>query len=203
MFRYRWCIVLIALGFTQVHSVMGDVVAGDDAVFGAGALTLDTDQGLEFLDLDRTTGRSVDRIMTEFGAGGDFEGFRRASADQVLRMIGNAGFQAPNLGMTVAIAPDPAFAQFVTMTSVVGNFGGIRISRGTVVDEPVAGRSYMVALEDYINLSSNDFITAAISASHFDVSGSIGHWLVRDSVPAPGWVGVLMVSGLAVGVRRR
>ncbi len=203
MFQYRWFNALMALGCTQVHIASGDVVSGDDAVFGACALTLDSDQGLEFLDLDQTTGRSVDRIMSEFGAGGDFEGFRRATAYQVLTMISNAGFDAPNLGMTIAIAPDPAFAQFVTMTSVVGSFGGIRISRGTVLDEPADDRSFMVALEDLVNPGSNDFITAAISASHFDVSGSIGHWLVRDTVPAPGWVGVLIVSGLAAGGRRR
>ena len=203
MFRFLRGIVVSVVFIMSVHSAQGDVVSADDAVFGAGALTVDTDQGLEFLDLDRTTGRSVNRLLTELGSGGGFVGFRRASADEVLTMISNAGFQAPNLGMTVVLAPDPAFVQFVNMTSVVGSFGGIRISRGTVLDEPAPGRSFMVALEDTVNPGSNDFITAAISASHFDVSGSIGHWLVRDSVPAPGWAGVLLVSGLCMGSRRR
>jgi len=180
----------------------GDVVSIDDAVFGDDSITVDTDQGLEFLDLTLSTSRTVNQVVTQLGEGGEFEGFRRASAEEVLTMVANAGFEIPELGQTVTMPGTPAFTEFVTMTGIVGVNGGIRFSRGLVTDSPAVGRSYFVALEDYIGVNQHDIVTTIISAGNNDASGSIGHWLVRDSVPAPGGLALLGVGGL-IGVRAR
>ncbi len=173
-------------------SASGDVISGDDVVFGIDSITVDTEQGLEFLDLTHSTSRSVNQIMNEFGVGGDFEGFRRASAEEVLTMVSNAGFVVPGIGETVTMPGTPAFTEFVTMTGIVGVNGGIRFSRGLVTDAPVVGRSYFVALEDYISAGQDDIITTIISSGNNDASGSIGHWLVRETVPAPGTLALLL-----------
>ncbi len=55
------------------------VMIGDDAVFGAGSITIDTDTGLEWLDWTESTNRSYNDVSGQFGAGGDFEGWRHAT----------------------------------------------------------------------------------------------------------------------------
>lgn len=195
------CRLAFVLSLVVAVESDADVISSDDAVFGTDALTVDTEQGLEFLDLNWTTSRTVNMISGEFGVGGDFEGFRRASADEVLTMISNAGFDTPALGMGITIPPSTAFRDFVNMTGVVGGIGGIRFSRGLVTDAPAPGRSYFVALEDFTGANQHDIITTEISAANNESSGSIGHWIVRD-VPAPGALSLLGFCGL-VGVRSR
>ncbi len=199
--RTSVCRLAFMLGLVVAFESSADVISLDDAVFGADALTVDTEQGLEFLDLNWSTSRTVNMIMSEFGVGGDFEGFRRASGEEVLTMISNAGFDIPALGSGITIPPSTAFRDFVNMTGVVGGIGGIRFSRGLVTDAPAPGRSYFVALEDFTGVNQHDIITSEISAGNNESSGSIGHWLVRD-VPAPGALSLLGMCGL-VGMRAR
>ncbi len=66
------------MNMTTSESCAG-VMSADDTVFGIGALTRDTDQMLDFLDVTRSTSRSVVDVSGELGAGGDFEGFRYAT----------------------------------------------------------------------------------------------------------------------------
>ena len=84
----------------------GTLVSADDPVFGAGAITLDTATGLEWLDLGFSINRSYDDVSANLGPGGDFAGFRYASAAELITLYTNAGivnvdtnvFEAVNLG---------------------------------------------------------------------------------------------------------
>lgn len=58
-------------------------------------LTLDTDSGLEWLDWAYTVDRSYDDIASRFGMGGEFEGFRHATLDELSALYTNTGFNFP------------------------------------------------------------------------------------------------------------
>ena len=57
-----------------------------------GSMTLDTGTGLEWLDLTESINRSFDNVSGQFGAGGDFAGWRHANFAIVSTLFVNAGF---------------------------------------------------------------------------------------------------------------
>jgi len=66
------------------------LVSASDPVFGADSLTIDTDTNLAWLDLTFTDARSFDDVSSEFGAGGEFEGYRYATEGEVLTFFSHA-----------------------------------------------------------------------------------------------------------------
>ena len=83
--------------------VSAAIMSADDSVFGTGAITIDTASGLEWLDFTESIDRSYDDVSTQFGVGGDFEGWEYARNDQVEDLFVNAkgsqfvnGDQSPN-----------------------------------------------------------------------------------------------------------
>ena len=68
------------------------VVEENDTVWGAGSITRDVAQNLDFLDITLTQGRSYSDIAGGFGVGGEFEGWRHASAQEVVNLINSWGF---------------------------------------------------------------------------------------------------------------
>lgn len=79
------------------------IVSQDDAKFGAGALTFDSATGLQWLDLTLSTNLSYTYVLTQFGAGGAFEGFRYATLTELNKLETNFGFTSLNSSnLTVA-----------------------------------------------------------------------------------------------------
>ena len=76
----------------EERTLLAGVVEADDPVFGSGALTRDTDQGLDFLDITFSIGRSFDDVSDEFGPEGDFAGFRYALQSEMISLVNNFGF---------------------------------------------------------------------------------------------------------------
>ena len=68
------------------------ILVGDWKNFGDGLLTIDTTQGLEFLDLTESLNRSYNDVSGQFGAGGDFEGFRYATEQEAVNLINEIGW---------------------------------------------------------------------------------------------------------------
>lgn len=64
-----------------------DFISGN----GDGLVTFDSQTGLRWLDLSASAGRSFNEVSTEFGLGGDFEGFRYATNEEILMLWQNAG----------------------------------------------------------------------------------------------------------------
>jgi len=111
------------------------VIAGGSAsavLLDLGNMTRDTATDLEWLDLTLTSDRTFLDVSTEFGSGGDFEGFRYASLSEVSHLFVNAGipnvntrtFTAANYEPVIALMaligterPDPNFPQTSGVTS--------------------------------------------------------------------------------------
>ena len=67
------------------------VVAADDPRFGPGSLTVDLSTGYQWLDVTLSQNRTIAEVSAQFGVGGDFEGFRYATRDEVITFFQNAG----------------------------------------------------------------------------------------------------------------
>lgn len=69
----------MVFGFISYDASATVMSADDIGGFGIGALTRDTDQGLDFLDVTFSMNRSFNDVSGHFGVGGNFEGFRYAT----------------------------------------------------------------------------------------------------------------------------
>jgi len=78
------CVAMLIATAGQVQAEF--VFAADDDKFGLGSLTRDTVQGLDFLDLSKTRGRSYTYVSRRFGLGEEFEGFRYATELEVMAL---------------------------------------------------------------------------------------------------------------------
>ncbi|MEZ6318102.1 MAG: hypothetical protein R3B49_05005 [Phycisphaerales bacterium] len=68
-----------------------DLTSRDWAASGDGLLTFDADSGLEWLDWEYTNNRSYADVSSQLGAGGEFEGFRYATEDEMRGLYEHAG----------------------------------------------------------------------------------------------------------------
>lgn len=60
------------------------------AIIDNGTYTTDTQTGLDWLDVTETFQRSYNDVSSQFGVGGEFEGWRYATMDELLSLIFNA-----------------------------------------------------------------------------------------------------------------
>lgn len=95
------------------------------ASFGANAslveqgdITVDSATGLQWLDLSESVGRSYQDITTQFGTGGDFEGYRYATRDETMQLFTNAGISGVVNGYQSI--------NYQPITDFIGLFGGNR-----------------------------------------------------------------------------
>lgn len=65
-------------------------LVSEDSAFGADTITFDTETGLRWLDLTLTTSNTYDSLITAFGTGGEFEGYRLATSEEVFTLWENA-----------------------------------------------------------------------------------------------------------------
>ncbi len=199
----------------------------DDPEFGFGALTRDTATGLEWLDLPLSVDRSFDEVADEFGPGGEFEGLRHASRDEVKAVFGNAGLpngdglSGPSADL---VAPIESFQGFfgVTRDTVQGSpptgteatiglmpytdeccaqIAGLGLTTDFWFDEsePPPGVVYETRGGVDLRTGSSSLVETGFSSPDF------GHWLVRESsaqIPEP-TSGLLYGLGLAVVAGRR
>ena len=61
-------------------------------IIDLGNITRDTDTGLDWLDVTETRGLSYNQVTAQFGAGGDYEGFRYATAAELDQLLLNFGY---------------------------------------------------------------------------------------------------------------
>ena len=94
--------LLISLAILAAFGVVNQAVGQPSALLeadwmpgsGDGLLTLDTNTGLEWLDLTVTENMSVTTVSAQFGSGGSYEGFQYASAGEVGQLFTDAGLTA-------------------------------------------------------------------------------------------------------------
>lgn len=183
-----------------------------------GTTTLDTDQNLVWLDLTESTNRSYGDVAGQFGASGDFAGYRHATLTEVATLFSNAGFALPyfNAGATptelsaAGALIDLFGATFTDTGSHSGYFDYMEAMFDDETANPSVGLFYL-----YIDTrSSSPFSTPATDIgteaipdlfSINDLAPSTGHFLVRNAttVPEPTSL-VLLASGfIGIGIARR
>lgn len=181
-------------------------------------LTLDTISDLEWLDVNLTTGRTYDDLIgldgtNEFGPGGDFEGFRHATA---LELIGVA---PPNevhgmfrywgwvssLESTSELGNVTEFlSYFGCRTGVCSTYGSIQ---GLFVTDLVSPLQRWALLQTkFTQLGNAGYVSfplsgPALTTSENGSTNEYGHFLVRP-LPEPGGAGavvagILMLAALA------
>ena len=198
-------IVSMLCGFLLLASLNAN-----SAIIDNGMYTTDTSNGLDWLDLTATSGRAYSDITSEFGAGGEFEGWRHATLTEIIGYLGSFGgdgnyngWSTANNGVYDAITPywgelGNRETHFIYLQSGVG--GNIRTADINDQSQINSSSGQDVALTgDYINIYG--FL------GNVNITGSTtGHALVRGTsvvpVPAAAW---LFGSGLLglIGIARR
>ncbi len=172
---------------------------------GDNLLTVDAN-GNTWLDWTVTTSRSFNDISSQFGAGGEFEGFRYATEAEMIQLYANAG--------TPVVDPldttDPAYASpLADLMSFIGDTNGSGSTlafydlAGSNADTPSLigdlqqGPHHMVTLFTQAGLVSLRYANASDEVSY----SNAGHALVL--IPAPGSAALLGLGGLIAARRRR
>lgn len=171
-----------------------------------GTTTIDTDTGLEWLDLTESTGFSFAAASAEFGVGGAFEGYRHATEADINTFTTNAGF--PPFFQTPF--NDPAFAAFLGVIGITNDLSPDELqSRGYFDNGGLPGTvgfADMGALfffeEDFIFILPDSFTDTS--------SATIGNFLVRTAeetvtIAEPGTMALfgLGFAGMMLARRRK
>jgi len=195
---------VLASGLAYLNSAASAAIMSvDDTEFGTGALTRDTDQGLDFLDVRFSTNRSYDAVSAQFGAGGDFEGFRYATIQEVVNLINNWGF-SPTITSFNQTIGNTGSDQLSDLVALLGGptDPGSSINRleglATALPQSLPFVSRII-LADFINPTQNDDVSFNLESSS-SFSPDYGSFLVKDSssgeIPEP--TSCVTFAGLAL-----
>ena len=181
------------LAFSVLFSspISAQVIEVDSVVFGPGTLTRDTVQGLDFLDLDDTRGRSFQDVSSQLGSGGEFDGFRYATFDEIASLVSN--YNSP--------ATPPETPRLTALLDVATNLFGSDFSTGLSADLGPDGGIQIVSIIENTSPRASQTIEAAVDR----VSNTTGSFLVTSSsaVPEPNSVSLCAVLFMGVLARRK
>jgi hypothetical protein len=181
------------------------ILTGDSA-FGANTLTIDTSSGLAWLNVTLTAGMSYNQVLAATLPGGEFQGFRYATAPEVLALYNDAGIP----GRGIYPVSTPAAQSIRSLVSLVGvtftqygNPGAIGIT-GTVDS---AGVELSSALYCTMENGTTGYLVTGVpsDATGYGVTygtPTVGSWLVY-SVPEPASCCIVALSGLSLLLFRR
>ena len=190
------CSSSLALSFLALcvlfsSPISAQVIEIDSDIFGPGTLTRDTVQGLDFLDLEDTLGRSFQDVSSQLGSGGEFEGFRYATFDEIESLVSN--YNSP--------ATPPGTPRLTALLDVATNLFGSDFSTGLSADLGPDGGIQIVSIIENTSPSVNQTIEVAVDR----VSPTTGSFLVTSSsaVPEPNSVSLCAVLFMGVLARRK
>tara|TARA_R110002072_G_scaffold63634_10_gene158123 strand:- start:3671 stop:4402 length:732 start_codon:yes stop_codon:yes gene_type:complete len=221
-------LVTLALAASPAQAVL---VSQSDVVFGADSVTLDTNTGLKWLDVNISANRSFNDVSGQLGTGGDFQGWRYATGAEVLNLIVSntvplAGSPTPG-SLTVGSASDfivtlgSTFIEsvLVSPTTQSNVFGVTGIYAGNLPGEYGLGSVGMDGVTDtgvFGPLFQNAQFGVAdnVGASPFEDADTQfsdrGSWLVFDDnatvqMSAPGVLAIfgIVIAGIAFSRRPR
>lgn len=173
--------LLISLFSTQSFAGLKEK---NDPYWGTGAITYDTETGLEWLDLNLSTNLSCLYVSTQFGQGGEFEGFRYATNQEVLDFLNSAGISIIDHGSS-----DPShvkacsnFIELIGLTDIYNDRPSIRGINGTLHPEL---SDYHMSVLIYADTPRGDVRQVVYTQTYYRdyfSSPTFGHWLVRETI---------------------
>jgi hypothetical protein len=176
---------LLLITIFSTHSLAALEVK-DDPDHGPASIIYDPSTGLEWLELTFSVNRSYSDVSSQFEAGGDFEGFRHATVEEVLALISEAGITSINEYLS-----DP------TIAAICQKFAQLVAPRIFHNDNPAAlgitGTQFVSS--SYISYNSVSvykdtypdqyIVSTAIPFGDTFYYPLYGHWLVRQAVLDP------------------
>lgn len=213
---------MIFLLFAFASPCNATLSSADLNTAGDGLLTFDDRTGLEWLDAPLSLNRSYNDLVgldgsDEFSIGGDFEGFRLASTDEVRSLF------VDTLGI-----PLTDFAQWrpgsydkvITLQSLMGVTSGGDLAEIRSITSDVFSnngvdshwQSFARICQNNTNpVCQNDINTANVNVNGTSISdtrssSTTGSWLVRQgvkSVPEPGVLALLGIGLAGIFVFRK
>jgi hypothetical protein len=97
-------LLTMALLLAPTTAAPAALLSEDHSVFGTGAITFDTVNGVRWLDLAHTLHMSYNQVEAQLGSSGTFDGFRYATRTEFEQLINGQGIPA--------ISGDNNFVQF-------------------------------------------------------------------------------------------
>jgi hypothetical protein len=175
-----------------------------------GATTIDTDAGLEWLDLTLTQGQSYNSIIGGFG-GYAAQGYVHATLDQLCGLWSEAGAGTSGcLSSQISVAESISQSSADLLSGLLGYTAGLRGSAGIFDGGFIGSRRVGIGC---INTNDPAFCisgvpsppTAARDITVWALANSgirTGSWLVRQ-VPEPTILALLSLGLFGIGVARR
>lgn len=211
----------IAAGAAIAVAVLGFTASsGSAALIDNGSSTIDTSSGLEWLDVQLTTGQSYTSVLGDFG-GYISAGYRYANISDICSLFGALGDSVPSCpaqdGTIESIAPANAatLVDLLGDTFVVngtGTFFGVVCGRyddgdagdgnvgvAAIKTDPFNGQCEQIAAGNTVAAREND-------ASLSDQNSYIGSFLVRNTAvaePASAGLIALVFAGMMAARRKR
>lgn len=158
---------------------------------GDGALTLDSATGLYWLDVPVTADRTYFSVLANTAVGQPLEGFRYATAAEVVQLFTNAGIAA---GVSEAnVAPAQSLLDLIGRTVPAIGTGGLL--------QPTIDVKVDVATLEVRPPEAYYVVTAGFADNAYQ-SPMFGSWLVRP-VPEPSTSALLLAGLLCFGALAR
>jgi hypothetical protein len=185
------CMGIAAFGLSTVsaQATLLSVPDSEGAFAGAGAVTFDDVNNVEWLDLTFSTSRSFNDVSGQFGSGGDFEGWRHATGAELTTLFAAGGFSPlPFSGSTTQQMGD--LIDQLGRTHGLSSVWGIpdwNIRAVGLYDDQLSGGSVgLASLRTFLSdsgMSNGDVATINLGAS--PDSPTAANWLMRSTVPIP------------------
>jgi len=177
-----WVLLIGIVGLLSYAPANAAFLERDWKFAGDKLITLDTNTGLEWLDVAESTNYSFNYVNSQFGVGGDFEGFRYATTSEVKEFITNAGW--PVFGSTI-FSPE-AYEPLSLVQSLVGvtqDLGYMRITTGATADLNFGVRD---GVSVYVSTTDQQGLTVLGGGWDDSVADPlVGSWLVREAIREP------------------
>jgi hypothetical protein len=165
---------------------------------GDGLLTLDPSTGFKWLDITQTVGHSYNSMQAELVPGGAFDGYRRATTQEVDVLFTSAGI----IGRGDVPTETAAIQNLLNFNGTPQT--GFRIGTTAFASNPTSPGWH--AITAHFLAPNESFVAYARAINNGEAIdtvnfGDVGHWLIQ--VPTPGAATLFAAGGLLVARRRR